>query len=519
MAEGFFALPADLEPPRREPPFLGSSLRQTPANLQAEQSLLGALLANNRAFERVGDFLEPKHFSDPVHGRIYTEIRDCILTNRLADAVTLKNRFEASGTLAEVGGVPYLAQLLSSMVGIINAGEYGREILDTWTRRQLIDIGERAVNNAFGADPALDPVAQIAMIEGALAQLSGSARRGDQLLSFGEAFDAAMADVEEAGKSGKSPSLLTGMPTIDAALGGFWPETLVLLAGLPKSGKTGLAVQIAELIGARLRDEALTAGREAAYAAQQPGVVIFSMEMRAKELALRSAARRFNLPLQKLMRGEIDLLAAADLVNVSQAVGALPVRIHDCRRMPLRLLAPKIRLHLQRRRELLVIVDHLLILADDDTARSRGGQDASTVARAAGDLKTLAQETGLPFLVLTHATRASGKDGNRRPVASDIKWAGEGDADIVVFVHRPIMNMDSTPPEQNLRESDTQFQARRNHWYGQRDGIKDLAEIVLAAGRQAASGVWRMRFRGETVSFHEWREPAVAAPEWVTADF
>ena len=102
------------------------------------------------------EFLAPEHFADPIHGRIYQAIVRRIEAGQLADAVTLKAEFEHSGMLEEVGGTAYLAQLLSAMVGIINAGEYGRTIHDAWLRRQLIDIGETVVNNAFGADAELD---------------------------------------------------------------------------------------------------------------------------------------------------------------------------------------------------------------------------------------------------------------------------------------------------------------------------------------------------------------------------
>src|SRR5271165_1717535 len=116
-------------------PLLGLSQRLPPSNLQAEQALLGALLANNKAYERVSEFLIPEHFVDPVHGRIFQSIARRIEAGQLADAITLKAEFEHSGVLAEVGGTAYLAQLLTAMVGIINAGDYGRLIHDAWLRR------------------------------------------------------------------------------------------------------------------------------------------------------------------------------------------------------------------------------------------------------------------------------------------------------------------------------------------------------------------------------------------------
>src|SRR5690242_19646370 len=161
-------------------PLAGLSQRLPPTNLQAEQALLGALLANNKAYERVSEFLIPEHFADPIHGRIFQAISRRVEQGQLADAVTLKAEFEHSGILEEVGGTAYLAQLLTAMVGIINAGEYGRAIYDAWMRRQLIDLGETVVNNAFGADPELDGAGQIESAEHALFQLAteGDSRGG-----------------------------------------------------------------------------------------------------------------------------------------------------------------------------------------------------------------------------------------------------------------------------------------------------------------------------------------------------
>src|SRR6201993_3554742 len=165
-------------------PLFGLSQRLPPSNVQAEQALLGAPLANNRAYERVSEFLAPEHFADPIHGRIFQAIVRRVEGGQLADAVTLKAEFEHSGVLEEVGGTPYLAQLLSAMVGIINAGEYGRAIHDAWLRRQLMDIGETVVNNAFGADAELDGGQQIEAAEHSLFQLANDGAVGGGFMTF-----------------------------------------------------------------------------------------------------------------------------------------------------------------------------------------------------------------------------------------------------------------------------------------------------------------------------------------------
>src|SRR3954469_8157847 len=225
---------------------LGLSQRVPPSNLQAEQALLGALLANNRAYERVSEFLAPEHFADPVHGRIYQAIARRVEAGQLADAITLKAEFEHSGVLDEVGGTASLAQLLTAMVGVINAGEYGRAIHDAWIRRQLIDIGEVVVNNAFGAEPELDGRAQIEHAESELFRLATEGGSPTGFVTFEHALTEAIHAAERAfRRSGHVSGISTGLRDLDKKTGGMHPSDLVILAGRPGMGKSALATKIA----------------------------------------------------------------------------------------------------------------------------------------------------------------------------------------------------------------------------------------------------------------------------------
>jgi replicative DNA helicase len=480
--------------------FPWQSQRTAPASIQAEQALLGAILANNRSYERVAEFLLPEHFADPVNGAIYDAISTRILDGHLADPVTLKSDLEHNGLLSEVGGTPYLAQLLSAMVTINMTAEYGRAIYDTWLRRRLIDVGQTIVERAYGSTGNHPALAQIDLAEQSLAELSGINKSVDRVMSIGEAVSAAIARSEAAYASGTSPALKCGMWSVDQAFGGFWPGTLNLLAGIPGSGKTALAVQIADALGQRLFNQAIEGGASVQEAERQPGVVVFSLEMSAEELGARVASMRAHISVEKVLTGDLDMASAADLARADRDCRYLPVRIRDSRKQGLRLLPAKVRMHLRRQPERLVIVDHMLIAGEED-ANSRGGVDVGTVTRTARTLKVLAAETGLPFLVLTHSARAMNRTTNR-PTQADIKWAGEGDADNIVFVHRPIQSADSSPPPQG-RMSDERHATIVSRWKDEREAMKTLAELVAAKRRQGATGVFPLRFHGPTTSFHE----------------
>ena len=201
---------------------LGLSQRLPPQNLEAEMALLGALLANNKAYERVSEFLASEHFADPVNGRIYASIQRRIEAGQLADAVTLRAEFEHSGQLDEVGGPAYLAQLLSAMVGIINAGEYAKVIHDAWLRRQLIDLGEVVVNRAFGVEAELDGKEQLEAAEQALFDLAKEGGNEGALITFERAMVRAVEMAEKAFTNGSGVSgLSTGRRDVDAKLGGL----------------------------------------------------------------------------------------------------------------------------------------------------------------------------------------------------------------------------------------------------------------------------------------------------------
>ena len=232
------------------PGLFGSALRDPPANLAAEAALLGAILANNSAYERVARFLRPEHFADPIHGRIYQTIERRIGAGQLADAVTLKVDFENNGILEEVGGTAYLAQLLTAMVGILNAGEYGRAIFECALRRKMIEIGEEIVHAGFGDDAGCDAPDLIAAAQDRLAAL---AEEGDRTTTargpttLANAVASAIERAEAMHRGEEAPGLATGVPLIDNGYGRFLqPATLNYLAGLGEVGKTTLALQIAE---------------------------------------------------------------------------------------------------------------------------------------------------------------------------------------------------------------------------------------------------------------------------------
>jgi len=221
-----------------------SAFRSPPHNIDAEKALLGAIFANNRAYEAVSEFLRPDHFAIGQNGRIFEACAKLVERGQIADPVTLKNFFEQDQSLAEVGGPAYLAELASSAVGLINAGEYGRLIYDLHLRRELINLGEDVVERAYQGDIEETAVNQIERAEQGLYDL---ATRGEYEGGF-QPFKTSVIDaIEMAEKAHKREGSLAGVGTgftdIDKTLGGASSD-LIILAGRPQ-GQDGAGHHIA----------------------------------------------------------------------------------------------------------------------------------------------------------------------------------------------------------------------------------------------------------------------------------
>src|SRR5436309_10790830 len=178
--------------PLRDPAESDAAVPLPPANTEAEQALLGAMLINNAAYHRVTEFLLPEHFANAVHGRIYAAIAKLIERGQIANAVTLKNLFDQDGALGEIGGAAYLGRLAASAVTIINAEHYGRTIHDLHLRRELINIGQDVVTEAYRHDLDNAATEQIERAEAKLFELATTGDAEGGLREFGIALKTAI---------------------------------------------------------------------------------------------------------------------------------------------------------------------------------------------------------------------------------------------------------------------------------------------------------------------------------------
>jgi len=467
--------------------------REPPHNLEAEQALLGAVLVNNRAYERVSEFLRPEHFADPVNGRIFEACGRLIDRGQIATPVTLKGVFDQDQSLKEVGGAQYLVRLAASVVTVINAEDYGREIRDCFLRRQLIEIGETIVNDAFARD--LDEAA-VQQIEKAEAHLFNLAEDGQAEGGFIE-FKAALAQtltVTEAAfrREGGLAGLSTGLIDLDNLLGGLHNSDLLILAARPAMGKSSLALNIAfDVATANLRDSS------------QPRqtVAFFSLEMSSEQLAARILAERTGISSEKLRRGQLDDEGFGKLVQASQDLERTPIYIDDTPAIPISTLRTRAR-RLKRQHGLsLIVVDYLQLMRPSPGARiDNRVQEISAISQG---LKAIAKELDVPVLALSQLSRAVESREDKRPVLADLRESGsiEQDADVVMFIFREEYYLQKAEPTQRPDESPEKFHDRHEQWQQRCEQAYGKAEVLISKQRHGPTGVVTLHFEGAITKF------------------
>jgi len=487
--------------PLREPnPEL---LRIPPYNTEAEQALLGAILINNAAYLRVSEFLQPEHFGNAMHGRIFAAIGKLIERGQIANPVTLKNLFDQDGALTEIGGAQYLARLAGAAATIINAEDYGRAVHDLYLRRELITLGEDVVNDAYRQDLEDSPREQIERAEKKLFDLAttGQAERGFQV--FSAALTDAITSAEAAFKrSGKTVGLATGFIDLDRKLGGLHRSDLVILAGRPSMGKTSLATNIAFSSARAYKAGHASDGRKVA----EDGAVVgfFSLEMSAEQLATRILSEVSGVASDRIRRGDVSREDFDKFVQATQQLASLPLFIDDTPALTVSALRTRAR-RLKRQQGLgLVVVDHIQLLRPSTQLRviENRVQEISDLTRS---LKALAKELDVPVLALSQLSRAVEQREDKRPMLADLRESGsiEQDADVVMFIFREEYYL-SREPTRRPDEAESKFSERYQEWRERLEKIHGLGEIIVAKQRHGPIGTVKLRFDAETTKFENY---------------
>jgi replicative DNA helicase len=477
---------------RKQPAENTPLFRSAPHNIEVEQALLGAILVNNEAFYRVSDFLEPEHFFEPLHQKIFKDVSSLVRSGKSATPLTLKTFLPADLDVAGLTASQYLARLATEATTVINAGDYGRNIYDLALRRALIGIGEVMVNLAYEAPIEVGPQAQIEDAERRLYELAESGRYDGGFQRFAQALTTAVEMAAHAyERDGKLSGLATGLRDLDRMMGGLQQSDLIIIAGRPGMGKSSLATNIGYNVAKAWRGDVRPDGH---ITSVDGGIVgIFSLEMSAEQLATRIIAERTGIPSSRIRRGEIETADFDRIAEAAREMESLPFYIDETGGLSIAQLAARAR-RLKRQKGLdLLVIDYIQLLQGSSKRAAEGR--VQEVTEITTSLKALAKELNVPIVALSQLSRQVESRDDKRPQLSDLRESGsiEQDADAVLFVYREEYYLRNREPRPG---TDEHFK-----WQTEMEAAHGKAEVIIGKQRHGPTGTVKLQFEAEVTRF------------------
>ncbi|MFN4263210.1 MAG: replicative DNA helicase [Thioalkalivibrionaceae bacterium] len=440
-------------------------LRTPPYALEAEQAVIGGLLLDNEAWDRIADRVSAEDFYRQDHRRVIRAIAQLVERGQPFDLVTV------SETLAVAGGeggidLAYLADLVSATPSAANIVAYAGIVRERSILRQLIQVGTEIAEAGFQPE-GRSSRELLDMSEQKVFAIAEQGMRGQQgFRSMRPLLGGVVNQIEQLFESKSSiTGLATGYTDLDRETSGLHPGDLVIVAGRPSMGKTSFAMNIAEHVAMRQRET------------QSPKpVAVFSMEMPAEQLTMRLISSLGRIHQGSLRTGQLQERDWAKLGSAVELLSQAPIFIDDTPALsPNELRARTRRLFREHKGLALIVVDYLQLM---QTGSGRGENRATEISEISRSLKALAKEMGVPMIALSQLNRSLEQRPNKRPVMSDLRESGaiEQDADLILFVYRDeVYNAETTD--------------------------KGTAEIIIAKQRNGPIGTVRLAFRGEYTRF------------------
>lgn len=463
-----------------------------PSNIEAEQALLGSLLYDNAAYERLSDRLSGSHFYEPFHQRLFEAMETHIRKGQLAEPILLADEFRGDPAFQELGGLRYLADLVDRAPPAANAPEYARVVYELAVRRELIRIGGEIAAVAQAHDAGRDSRDQIEMAEQKLYNLAESGTASTGFIGFADALNGALEMAAAAyGREGGLAGISTGLIDLDQKMGGLHPSDLLIVAGRPSMGKTALATNIAYNVAKNYAWEPQPDGSRKTV---NGGVVaFFSLEMSAEQLALRLLADASGVSGDRLRKGEIDASEFGRVRDSAMEIQGAPLYIDATGGLSIAKLVARAR-RLKRSVGLdLIVVDYLQLITGGEGKSDNRVQEVSMITQG---LKALAKELSVPVMALSQLSRQVENREDKRPQLSDLRESGsiEQDADMVMFVYRESYYLGRSEP-------DTADSAKHMDWQEKMDRVAGQAEVIIGKQRHGPIGTVRLHFNEDLTKF------------------
>lgn len=468
-----------------------------PHNLAAEAAVLGAILFDNNSFQRIADVLKDVDFYAPAHQEVYSVCETMIQQGRVADGVTLREHFEKTDRLTEIGGAAYLVELLDSAAFGPEILDYARIIRDLAIRRSLMHVGASMQSRALTPESGEDGGKQIELAERSLFDLAERGTGSKGFSKFSEALTDSILMAEAALKrGGKIAGISTGLRDLDDKLGGLHRSDLFILAGRPSMGKTSLATNIAYNTAAACKREKLEDG---SFKTVEGAVVgFFSLEMSREQLATRILAERTGIMSHRIRQGDLQPDEFEKLREATEELQNLPLYIDDQGGLSISQVAARAR-RLQRAHGLdMIVLDYLQLLVGSG---KNAGNRVQEITEISMGLKTLAKDLNIPVIALSQLSRQVENRDDKRPQLSDLRESGsiEQDADIVAFVYREAYYLEREEPSSD--PNDPQSVEKFNRWRDKMDIAHGKAEVIIGKQRHGPIGKVELAFDSNITRF------------------
>ena len=461
-----------------------------PQNIEAEQSLIGSVLFDNKVLEDLPTNFATRHFFDPLHASIFDACIFLIDNGRLDDPLTLKSYLKQDDLQRDMDIEKYLSELREGVVSLSKAKFYAEEIRNCYVRRSLIRIGDELINKSVNPTLDVTPDQEISNTEEQLYNLAEKDQINSGPLDFKSVLASATNQINEAyNRKGKLSGIDTGFSGLNRQLGGLNKSDLLVLAGRPAMGKTALATNI---------------GFNAAKSSKlekNESILIFSLEMSAEQLAQRILAEQSTIDSHKLRSGDLNETEFSKLVSTQNDILNLPFFIDDTPAISVGQIASRAR-RLKRTHGLsVIIIDYIQLIQGSKASEAQGRvQEVSNITRG---LKSLAKELNVPILALSQLSRAVEQREDKRPILADLRESGsiEQDADVVMFVYREEYYLDKSEPTQRDNENQESFNERFLKWQDRRNMAEGKAEIIISKQRHGPTGIVQVQFEAKFTRF------------------